>query len=670
MLKMLGNELPYLKAPQKAGSTYLQGMVLEIRSKEYEYSLLQRNQFRLLKVTVEPRTSYLICNFEVRDLATSRGEFIAISYCWGDPRPTHRILTGDGRFLVVTESATEVLRFVVSKYPSHSFWIDQLCINQTHLEEKSVQVSMMGQIYSSTIKVVAWLGRGDRLTRDVVTFIRRVSADTEKRKARGIQPTITPTMSVSPRLRDAPAQLRMFRNWDLLSMLLKNPWFERIWVMQEIVMACSATSRIMKIDEPVLLMFEECAIEFDVLASFLRFLKNNKLQSNLAFDRKYDDGFKGSEMPFGFGAVDVFSQYRNIKEQEEDISMNLALNDAWYFKASNDRDKVFATMGFIDPNEIANTDLHIDYESSVQEGYTRCAIAMLRRDNEYPMLLHMAGIGLRRSYLALPSWVPDFSQESYEVQLKPEVSESEEAKHYLASGIIKKIELHIDASARSLHCRGIFIDVVETVYEQPTFGKSNQWYHNFTPSLFFSPDKYYYKKVLQWLEDIEAFLSASGYSHSRDILYQTLVGDYSIPFNSSDFNLGEIFDSWYQAQHELAGSIGIKTSVLSSFKRKPDSYNKVQLFEDLKASSQGGRPVFGTSDKRMLGHGPTGLKAGDTVCIIMGVMTPFLLRPMKSESGLDGVEGKRYQLVGPCFVHGIMYGEGLNIGQLEDIVLV
>ncbi|KAL9611174.1 MAG: hypothetical protein Q9167_004159 [Letrouitia subvulpina] len=667
---MSGNELPYLKAPREAGSTYLQGTAVEIRSEKYEYSPLQRNQFRFLKVTVEPRTSYLVCDFEVRDLPSSRGEYIAISYCWGDPRPTHRILTGDGRFLAVTESATEVLRFVVPKYPSHGLWIDQLCINQTQLEEKSVQVSMMGQIYSSTIKVVAWLGRGDRLMRDAVTFTKWFSAEIEKRKAQGIQPTVIPTISVSPRLRDAPAQLRMFRKWDLLSMLLRNPWFERIWVMQEVVMACSATSRIIKIDEPVLLLFEECAIDFDVLASFLSFLESSDLHSNLAFDRKDDNGSKESEMPFGFNAVNVFSKYRNIKGQEENISMNLALNDAWCFKASNDRDKVFATMGFIDANEIANTDLHTDYKSSVEEVYTRCTIAMLRRVDEYPMLLHMAGVGLRRSYPALPSWVPDFSQESYEVQLKSEVSGNGEAKHYLASGIIEKTELHINASTRSFHCRGIFIDVVETVYKQPTSGKSNRWYHNFTPSLFFSPDRHSHESVIQWLGDIEAFLSASGRSHNKDILYQTLVGDYSMPSKSSDFNLGEIFDSWHQAQRELAGSLSIKTSFLSSFKRTPDSYNKVQLFEDLKASSLGDRPIFGTSKKRMLGHGPKGLKAGDIICIIKGAVTPFLLRPVRSEGGLGGVEDKRYQLVGPCFVHGIMYGEGWDIGQLEDIILV
>ena len=663
---MSGSELPYLKAPFKAGSTYPQGTTtIEIHSKKYEYSPLQPNQFRFLKVTVEPRTSYLVCDFEIQDLTSSCGECIAISYCWGDPRPTHRILTRNGRFLTLTESATEVLRFVVSKYPSHGFWIDQLCINQTHLEEKSVQVSIMGQIYSSAIKVVAWLGRGDRLTRDAVTFTRRLSAEIEKRKAQGNQPTVTPTMSASPRLQDVPAQLRMFRNWDLLSLLLRNPWFERIWVMQEVVMACSATSRIMKVDEPVLLMFEECSIEFDVLASFLRFLKSNNLHSNLEFDRKYDNGSKELEMPFGFGAVNVFSKYRNIKEQEDNISMNLALYDSWYFKASNDRDKVFAAIGFIDADEIANTDLHTDYKSSVEEVYTHCAITMLRRDDEYPMLLHMAGVGLQRSYTALPSWVPDFSQESYEVQLKSEALGNKKTKHYLASGIIKKIELGIDTSTRSLYYRGIFIDVVETVYKQPTFGKSDRWYHNFSPSLFFSPDKYFHKQVLQWLEDIGSFLSASECSHSRDILYQTLVGDYSTPSYSPDSDLGDIFDSWCQAQRELAGSI--QTSFLSSFNRKPDSYDKVQLFENLKASSLGGRPIFGSKEKRMLGHGPMGLTAGDTICIIKGALTPFLLRPVRSEGG---VEGKRYQLVGPCFVHGVMYGEGLNIGQLEDIVIV
>ncbi|KAF4625929.1 hypothetical protein G7Y89_g12234 [Cudoniella acicularis] len=37
-------------------------------------------------------------------------------------------------------------------------WIDALCINQKDDAEKSVQVALMGSIYSKALRVVIWLG--------------------------------------------------------------------------------------------------------------------------------------------------------------------------------------------------------------------------------------------------------------------------------------------------------------------------------------------------------------------------------------------------------------------------------------------------------------------------------------------------------------------------------
>ena len=131
-------------------------------SQPYQYTRLKDNQIRLLRISVEPVTGNLVCSFEVREIETSRGAYRAISYCWGNATSTTRVLCSNGQFLSITKSAAEILQYVVPHYPSDLFWIDQLCINQADLIEKSTQVLMMGQIYSSTKQVIAWLGRGDK----------------------------------------------------------------------------------------------------------------------------------------------------------------------------------------------------------------------------------------------------------------------------------------------------------------------------------------------------------------------------------------------------------------------------------------------------------------------------------------------------------------------------
>jgi hypothetical protein len=39
-------------------------------------------------------------------------------------------------------------------------WIDALCINQGDLEEKAIQLGLMGDMYAQSVRTVAWLGEG------------------------------------------------------------------------------------------------------------------------------------------------------------------------------------------------------------------------------------------------------------------------------------------------------------------------------------------------------------------------------------------------------------------------------------------------------------------------------------------------------------------------------
>lgn len=42
-----------------------------------------------------------------------------------------------------------------------TLWIDSICIDQSNLAEKSMQVALMGQIYSLASSVMVWLGEWD-----------------------------------------------------------------------------------------------------------------------------------------------------------------------------------------------------------------------------------------------------------------------------------------------------------------------------------------------------------------------------------------------------------------------------------------------------------------------------------------------------------------------------
>ena len=151
-----GTRLPYLTASTKCVTETKAPRPrhkVTATSKAFQYSALQDNQIRVLRISIDLDTNFLICDFDIRDLSDCQGTYKAISYCWGDPKPTCSVLCGTGDYLNLTESAAEILRYVSARNPEDWFWIDQLCINQSNLAERSAQVSIMGPIYSSTKQV-------------------------------------------------------------------------------------------------------------------------------------------------------------------------------------------------------------------------------------------------------------------------------------------------------------------------------------------------------------------------------------------------------------------------------------------------------------------------------------------------------------------------------------
>ena len=670
---MAESGLPYLKILSKAGAFFQTGPAVVVTSEPYQYTSLKAGQFRLLSIFVEPVTGFLTCNLDVRVLTSSKQAYRAISYCWGNHKPTNRLLCSNGQSLLITKSAAEILEFIVPQNPTDFFWIDQLCINQADLPERSAQVSIMAQIYSSTKQVIAWLGRGDKSSESAVTFVETLFGEIEDMERKNRNPTLVPLMSLSANICNIPVQMQASRRWKTLSQLLSNPWFERIWVMQEVIMACAETSHTAGVHIFILLSFEKCVIDFNKLAKVLSILKRDHLDSNLVEGQSEVDQCGNMILPPGLWAIQTFSAFRQLRIQGNGVPLHLALKDGWHFKASDDRDKVYAVMAFAD--KAANTSLP-DYESTVEDVYISQAAALLGREDDYPMLLHMAGVGLQRSYSTLPSWVPDFSSGSTMVNLKS-VAITKRRGRYNASGANEKTEIGVDLPSLALRLQAIRIDTIKIVFRQPILSENNdRWHDKLKPSRFLFPRKEYHKTMVQWLKSIESFLEkppttlGSSEPEPKEMLWQTIIGDYptsSAPIDSP--RLSQAFEYWYR-EHRLSAGKFISSMFDSYVPNRSDVYEGVQLFEDMKNASLSTQLVFGTAQKRLLGYGPEGLLPGDTVCIIKGALTPFLLRPDTETVGSGEQNGKRWRLVGGCFVHGLMYREGLSMGEMEEIVII
>ena len=195
----------------------------------HAYSALPDGHIRLAKFHRDPdHGKRLWCSFHEVDLQSSQLQYIAVSYYWGDPTPVARLITSNNQSLPLSRSAHNILQGLVPRYPDRLYWVDQVCIDQENAIEKSEQVAMMGNIYSSAYRVIAWLGNSYAWGEQALQFVLRLFVLFIRLKhGDATIADLLPQTSVEP---DDDG-------WPCLRKLLYHPWFQRQWIVQEVLMA-------------------------------------------------------------------------------------------------------------------------------------------------------------------------------------------------------------------------------------------------------------------------------------------------------------------------------------------------------------------------------------------------------------------------------------------------
>ena len=115
-----------------------------------------RKEIRLLHVHSGAWNDDVKCHLETVSL-NDNPKFNAISYVWGDPNITLPI-TIDGEPLAITRNLCNALQRLRKTDETLIIYADAACINQSDVNERSQQVQLMGEIYSSAQEVFIWLG--------------------------------------------------------------------------------------------------------------------------------------------------------------------------------------------------------------------------------------------------------------------------------------------------------------------------------------------------------------------------------------------------------------------------------------------------------------------------------------------------------------------------------
>ncbi|KAF2833107.1 hypothetical protein CC86DRAFT_450908 [Ophiobolus disseminans] len=128
--------------------------------------------------------------------------FIAVSYTWGRS-PSNRLIFLNGEWFWVKENLYNFLWYFRHNRvnTAHIYlWIDQICIDQSNAQECSRQVGFMSQIFKKASYVVTWLGYDIDKMAAVERFLQT-------------------------------------RSFHQLRCLPIDQYFERLWVVQEMLLA-------------------------------------------------------------------------------------------------------------------------------------------------------------------------------------------------------------------------------------------------------------------------------------------------------------------------------------------------------------------------------------------------------------------------------------------------
>lgn len=550
-----------------------------------------------------------------------------LSYTWGEQEQSHFISRGNGSIPITT-----TLHFALSQLRpaegTRDLWVDQICINQTDIAERGRQVQMMADVYRNAEQVVIWLGEASKDSDMAFKYVEQLSKAIKANEYAGFDDEMMKKHGLP-----GPGS----KPWAAFGALAQRPWFSRAWVVQEISVAKSATVHCgsLKLDW------------FDLVTALLRTSAgaSRHFGANL-----YHNGSPGER-------IGLMESSRQGKGRSNPFKVFLFAKNC---DATNDADKLYAFTS------LANLGIKTDYLRSVEEIYTTFAINFIRKAQKNVTYIRsdyagrstaasiisgfLCNAGLLTQRYRLPSWVPDWSVRQCTKPFWTQKTCPGYKLSYAAGGDALG-DCEIDNS-RGLHISVMMVDEVAR-----------------TTSVDLTDVRNWSGKQLQqacsaWFTEASALAFWNGQSQyiaggaRNEAFIRTLVGDVDADGKPLGMNAAYAQERF---QHFLR-YINEQTCYVLFSPVKTDHVK--ERYAIVVAGTILGRSFFVTQ-QGFIGLGPYGMKSGDEVAVMLGGDVPLLVR--KRGEGLTGPE---YDLMGECYLHGVMFGQAQGMGcPVQRIVL-
>lgn len=288
------------------------------------------------------------------------GDYVALSYTWGDHHNMANVEI-DGCQVAVRSNLRNVLQILADKAPIVAglrIWIDALCINQDDSKERQREVSRMRDIYERARDIVVWLGETADRSDSAMRLIQSLSRSCEDGTAE----------SLGVRLKNDPDLLGT-GCWSALGQLMNRPYWNRLWIMQEIAMGSVSTP---------ILCGRECVSWGDVFHAIFTFIvSNDDIVFNLVQNECHHsiEGFRYSGLNRN-RIIHFMNQQRALGTKENQHSQFMPLLDlARKALATDPRDKVYGLLGLMGTTLASK--VAISYVAATRDVYVSFTRAMV-----------------------------------------------------------------------------------------------------------------------------------------------------------------------------------------------------------------------------------------------------------------------------------------------------
>lgn len=612
--------------------------------------------------------------------------FMTVSYTWGNTYSDDR-LTLNGRQVPLLQSVAPLLRMLTSNScpdfdSRHDYlWIDSICIDQANLAERASQVKLMRRIYRQASQTLVWLGEQSDDTDRAINFVLVLG-----QRVRDFR------LAARKGPKRIPADLQDDPGWASLDRLMHNPWWRRVWTLQEFL-----------------------------IPRDLRFYCGSMSMSRQTFRQ----GMDALELS---GTTDIFAKSamnrRRIRmwyqrdDSRDKISLVSLMAFCGDYEVTDPRDRIWGLHGLAREEDRQMLG-YPTYAYDLETLYTGLVWSFVEAHNSLDIICFAHIFSSVEP--GWPSWVPDWrvhvkqpavvplmvSQSANEhlANFRP-ISKSTKAKQkvaYRASG--DEIPRTNWDTYRRLSCHGLVIDIIDGI--SPAARGAIPTVVSTSPVNTRRANRRDKEALLQSLartlvlDRMDGFLEQrvpGGKQFSNDLVQ--LVSACAGLESPDDSVPNWFFWWWHHRRHSGLLVRGFTLEEICSEDRQPANSRRTSkssrypdlrvrgstaeelcdrneedvdtarqitkgsksFFTRLRSTMMRGHRRIAVTERGHLGLVPRTAQKGDMVCVLFGCSVPVILRRVGT-SDVSGETTPLYRMVGECYLDGYMDGEALRLGR-------